>query len=86
MTLTVDALPSHKHGVACDNSAGDEYAPTGKVPAGAQDRGNNYGEPVTGQLMDSGMITATGGGEGHTNIQPYLGINFAISWNGSTIN
>ncbi len=80
VTLTEAQMPSHQHGVECDNGAGDGFSPPNKLPAGAADRDNIYGDPVQPtQLMNAGMITATGGGGAHTNIEPYLAINYIIA-------
>ena len=82
-TLTTAQLPAHQHGVECDNGSGDGFSPPDKLYAGAADRALIYGDPVQPtQLMHANMIEPAGGGQSHTNVQPYLAINFIIALEG----
>jgi microcystin-dependent protein len=80
VTLTTQQIPSHNHGVAASNQPGTTASPTGAVPA---DGGNGSAQytPDTGSLVKqpAQTLSAFGGSQPHTNMQPFLVVNYIIS-------
>ena len=77
--LGVTNLPAHSHSVKSSQAAADSDDPTNKIMAqGSQ----SYGSPGQDSTMHENMISSSGGGLPHTNIQPYLAINFIIALEG----
>ena len=80
-------LPSHTHtaqGVAAPGNAG---SPAGALWAqGPADSSNKpftqYATSGTGTTMAQGALSTAGGGQPHANIQPVLGLNFIIAYEG----
>lgn len=67
-TLTIDEMPSHSH-------ATDKYYNT--------DQGGNsfYGSNATGgHATSNNGMSNTGGGQAHNNLQPYIVMNYIISY------
>lgn len=80
VALTVAQLPRHSHAAQGASGAGSSSGPTGQVWAGSVLNDTPYrsgGVPTA--TMAAGAITATGGGQGHENRQPYLTLNFIIA-------
>ncbi|WP_322907879.1 phage tail protein [Paenibacillus campi] len=82
ITLTTAQLPSHTHTA---NSA-----PLATSPEPAQhiwanndrDADNvSYGTTINA-AMNATVLGASGGGKAHTNMQPYLGVNYIICYDG----
>ncbi len=81
--LTVAQLPAHSHAPGCNNGTGNTAEPANSVWAVSSTGENLYqtGSNPTG-IMANGIIGMTGGGQGHSNLQPYLVINFVIALQG----
>jgi microcystin-dependent protein len=77
--LTVNQIPSHNHVVRCNDSDNDETSPVGGVPGPAPD--DFYAETPNAD-MNQNSTTATGGGQPHSNIQPFQVVNFIIALQG----
>jgi microcystin-dependent protein len=80
VTLSTAQIPSHNHGVAVNPSNGTRSSPVGNVPATTL--GEDYTTATTELRMNADMITKTGSGEPHPNIQPYLAVSFIIALEG----
>lgn len=66
--LTVDEMPSHSH----------KYKLSfGNSGSGSQNTGFDYAENTV-NTFDGENISATGGGQAHNNLQPYMTTNFII--------
>lgn len=80
VTLTTATMPSHTHALTATTQTA-----TGRVAAGqmlATDTSTNadyYAVPGTVVALDPSSIGAAGGGQAHTNLQPYTTINFCIA-------
>ncbi|MGD0681343.1 MAG: tail fiber protein [Terracidiphilus sp.] len=85
VTLLVNQMPTHNHLVNVNNQPGSNPDPTNGILA----EGNNGARPpvlahnytaaaATGSLAPT-AIAASGGNLPHTNIQPYLTVNFIIA-------
>ena len=85
VTLTVAQIPAHNHSMAANSANGDQPSPSGNVPAVIIDsqRGECHSYSATpNSTMSAAAISPTGGSLPHTNIQPFLTVNFIICLNG----
>lgn len=76
VTLTQAQMPQHTHPVIATSSPG------GNSPVGAyfaSDPSSPVYFPPDGTLMNSQMITTTGGSQPHDNMMPYLCLSFIIA-------
>jgi microcystin-dependent protein len=80
VSLSVQQIPLHNHGVGCQTAGGDSRVPTNALPA--METGNTaatYAETDTTVNMKNTLIAPTGGSQPHENMQPFLVINYIIS-------
>jgi microcystin-dependent protein len=93
VTLTQAQMPTHTHlmqvrngnpGVAGGNiGSGTKYLARGLAIVGSGNQAVNiYGTATPSQAMDASSVTSTGGSQSHTNMQPYLVLNFCIALQG----
>jgi microcystin-dependent protein len=78
-TLTALEMPAHTHVVSASNAAANQGLPTGNMwtnGAGA------YSSAAPDSVMNPASISSTGGSQPHTNMQPYLVLNFVIALQG----
>ena len=80
VTLTVGQMPSHAHYLKVSGAAATSTTPSGNVLARAT--ANVYGANSDGSKMHAGTIPVTGGSQPHTNVQPFLAVNFCIALQG----
>lgn len=77
-TLTVNQLPGHSHQLSASSSIAGDSNPAGNFLG----RTTNL-DLYSGDTPDSGLagsaVSATGGGQGHTNLMPFLCVNFIIA-------
>jgi microcystin-dependent protein len=78
-SLTVNEIPSHTHVARASSVSGDAPVPTGNVLAAAN---NAYGPPNNLTPLHAGSLAASGAGQGHENMQPYLTLSFCIALQG----
>ncbi len=78
VTLNANQMPSHRHAYQGSTDAGNSNTPAGNVLAG---RANDatYIETPASTSMSSTSVTNTGGSQSHTNIMPYLCVNYIIA-------
>ena len=76
--LTVSQIPSHNHPVLADSQSGTSADPNGRVWANSA-AAMEYSSDATGALMATGAVKSTGGSQPHSNMQPYLCVDFIIS-------
>ena len=86
VTLLVSEIPFHAHGVGrAANVAGDSILPTNCVwamaGAGRGAAALYIAGPPTGKVNQNSLV-ASGGGLPHSNMQPYLTLNFCIALQG----
>ena len=83
-TLTTNQMPTHDHTFVADGSTG---GPLGGG-ANASDPVNNYlgastkYQSTVASTKDMATTSSVGGGGSHTNLQPFLAMNFIIALEG----
>lgn len=83
-TLVSNQIPSHNHAFMASGQPAMEISPTGRVlaktPADAGD--NFYAPPADPSLQVNllhGVVGRAGGTQSHTNLMPFLCVNFIIA-------
>lgn len=79
ITLTESQLPPHSHTgkINASNSVGAENSPAGNHIA---NHVGAFSEDVTsGSKLEGVEMNNTGGGQSHTNVQPYLAVSYIIA-------
>lgn len=80
VTVTIQQLPTHIHGVqASPNSTGTTSDPTNAVLAPVN---TGYGPPNNLTTLSPQTVSSVGGSQPHTNMMPYLTLNFIIALQG----
>jgi microcystin-dependent protein len=80
ITLTVNQIPVHTHALLGSNNIAGQTVPTGQVGGKNSGASNSpYGTDQPQSTLLPQAVGPTGGSQPHTNIQPYLTINFIIS-------
>ena len=78
-TLTQNELPTHLHSLQGANKDGDQPIPTGFLLGNVN---NLYRAATNLTTLLAGTVTNVGGSQAHTNMSPYLVINFCIALQG----
>ncbi|MEM8994736.1 MAG: tail fiber protein [Acidobacteriota bacterium] len=78
-TLTVNQLPSHTHDWRTSTSAATERSPNNGVYAQAAASDFYRTNPGSSTNMSSAAVSAIGGSRPHSNLMPFLCINFIIA-------
>ncbi len=79
VTLTVSQIPAHTHPLTAAQALGNASSPAGNVLAESPGGVKPYIEGSPSVPMAPTAIAPAGGSQPHTNIQPYLCVNFIIS-------
>lgn len=80
VTLTQSQIPQHTHTVNASTTSDANVPSAAVVPGGAGV--NAYGGPAGGATMNPGIVGLAGGSQPHSNLQPYLVVNFCIALTG----
>jgi microcystin-dependent protein len=81
VTLLASEMPVHTHAAACNSADGNQYGPGGHF--WAQDAAGNAEYKATGAApMNAAALGPSGGDQPHTNLQPYLVLNYCIAMQG----
>ena len=78
-TVTIPEMPAHNHLVNAVNVPAATNVATGAFLA---QRDAAYAPPANPATLAAGEIGNTGGSQPHTNMQPYLALNFSIALQG----
>lgn len=79
VTLTVNQLPSHDHGpVRASRGTGVSNSPTNKLPANSPSSDLWIEDTATANLSTA-ALSNVGGSRSHTNLMPFLCINYIIA-------
>ena len=89
VTLTVPQMPAHNHAFNADASLGGTSNPSNanlaQVVITTQDEpGSSFttGTPANPAVLSNGSISVQGGSQPHSNLQPFLVVNFIICLSG----
>jgi len=77
ITLLANQVPAHAHALLASTADGTSADPTGAVWAESDARTFNTAAPD--QSMHGSALSTVGGAQPHSNLMPYLAINFIIS-------
>lgn len=78
-TLSIAEMPTHIHPVVASNQTYNSVSPTNAILAGAP---NMYANPSNLTTLVPDTVTNVGGSQPHSNMQPYLVLNFVIALQG----
>lgn len=82
VTLTTNQIPVHSHPLGAVNSLpGNQVSPAGNLPAISFNVVPYLNDAVSG-AFDPTAVTPAGGSQPHSNLQPYLCVDFIISMYG----
>lgn len=81
VTLTISQIPAHDHTLMVSGAAGDQTSPVGHYPA-VSTSGMGYLDGDRATNVNNNAVTSAGGGQAHTNRQPYLVLNYIIALQG----
>jgi microcystin-dependent protein len=79
VTLLSTQIPIHNHAVQCNTGGGNQASPANGYPAVESTGTSLEYSSAANNTMSPTMIENAGGGQPHTNIQPYLCVNFCIA-------
>jgi microcystin-dependent protein len=90
VTLLASQSPAHSHAFPAFSSSATTNAPGGALTAEGKSEGrgaspiNAYAPLQTGTatMLAPGQVGASGGGQPHNNLQPYLTLNWCIALQG----
>ncbi|WP_189401480.1 phage tail protein [Arenicella chitinivorans] len=77
-TLTVNQIPPHTHPMRASTTTGTDNSPQGKMTAESPSL-DIYVEDSQTVNLASSAITSVGGSRSHSNLMPFLCINFIIA-------
>jgi microcystin-dependent protein len=80
-TLTSPELPTHVHQVNATSAQGNQVVPTNNVLASSLNQTYRAADQAQTTLIPATIANA-GGSQPHTNVQPYLTLNFCIALQG----
>jgi microcystin-dependent protein len=78
-TLTTAQLPAHTHTARALDKPGDRSTPGAAHWAATISGSPNYSKAAPDVNMHPGILTDTGGGQAHSNLMPFLCVNFIIA-------
>ncbi len=79
VTLTVAEMPAHSHSCLANAAAVDNGTPVGHT--WGKESAQAYGAAQNGSMHVTAILSV-GGGQPHSNMQPYLVLNFCIATQG----
>jgi microcystin-dependent protein len=78
VTLTTQQIPGHSHALLASTAVGSAASPQGSVLA-ASGSSNVYRQGPASVALSGQTVGPAGGSQPHTNLQPYLCVDFIIS-------
>jgi microcystin-dependent protein len=80
VTITDAELPSHSHTINAVTANGNSPTPAGAVFAASS--AGQYVPVASATGAMANIVSAAGGSQPHSNIQPYLAMTYIIAWAG----
>jgi microcystin-dependent protein len=81
VTLVSDQMPEHNHPFLATTAAANTGDPENQLLADVSP-GTFYAESENPVFLAPAAVSATGGGEAHTNMMPYVALNYIIAIDG----
>jgi microcystin-dependent protein len=81
-TLSISELPQHTHSVQASAAAATAPGPSNARVLAKSEGADVYAAPSNLVAMESSVPGSTGGSQAHTNLQPFLTLNFCIALQG----
>ena len=79
-TLTHAELPAHTHALKANTALANATTPANALPGKKGRLGRDlFAAPANLTSLHPSSVTAAGGSQAHENMQPFLGLNFAIA-------
>ena len=90
VTLIQTQIPQHTHIILANSGVGSTNNSTGNFPAGGQTQADRSSQPLptnsfatsSNTTMNPQVVGPAGGSQPHTNMQPYLAMNYIICLQG----
>jgi microcystin-dependent protein len=82
VTLTTLQMPAHGHQVGATTAAGTGRSPSTQIYGATTGQEALYAAPGAQVALNQACVGMSGGSQPHTNMQPFLAINFLIALNG----
>ncbi len=79
ITLTTNQIPAHTHPLVVNGGQGSTPNPSDQVVLAGSPNVDLYIVDIANQALAPTSITPVGGSQPHTNLQPFLCIDFIIS-------
>jgi microcystin-dependent protein len=80
-TLTIQEMPPHTHVPSANNAMGTLPGPAGNFWANDSNQNATFGSTPNATLSPAAIASA-GGSQAHSNMMPYLTLNFCIALQG----
>jgi microcystin-dependent protein len=77
--LNISELPAHTHTFSASNATPNQGTPAGNMWASNT---GAYSSATPDSTMNPASMSSVGGSQAHTNMQPYLVLNFIIALQG----
>ncbi len=82
VALTQAHLPAHSHALAASGDTANASEPAGALPAAKPRGGINRYAPTADVSLAAGSIAPAGSSQPHSNMQPFLTMNYVIALSG----
>ena len=82
VTISQSTMPLHNHALLGTATAGTEKLTSGTLAASSVATDFYYSPPSPPVPLNQGAISPVGGGQPHSNLQPFLAINYCIALQG----
>ena len=81
VTLIASQYPAHSHPVSASTAAATQASPGGNLP-GAGATMAIYSSSAPNVMFNAAAVSASGGSQPHSNLQPFLCLSFVIALEG----
>lgn len=82
VTLTAATMPTHNHTYAVSTTAATKIGPNAARYYSASPPANLYVAGQPNVALNAAAVDTVGGGQAHSNMQPYVTLNFCIALTG----
>jgi microcystin-dependent protein len=82
VTVLITQMPAHAHAFVGTTATANTRVPTGLLATSAVATDYYYSPPTNQTALNPASISPAGGNQPHSNIQPYLVLNYCIALQG----